>query len=61
MTPTTKDPTMWGYWLDADTWRELPKQPLRLAGLTQPPFQVTRPDGTVVDVVDRERDQQPAA
>lgn len=47
---------IWGYWLDhpGGTWVTLPKLPLQRAGFTQPPFQVTRPDGKVLDVVERE-------
>lgn len=46
--------TIWGYWLDhpGGTFITLPKLPLTRAGYTQPPFQVTRPDGKVLHVVE---------
>lgn len=48
--------TIWGYWLDREggTFIELPKLPLVRAGYTKPPFQVTRPDGKVLQVVELE-------
>ena len=48
--------TIWGYWLDHEggTFIELPKLPLTRAGFTNPPFQVTRPDGKVLQVVELE-------
>lgn len=51
--------TMWGYWLDHEggTWIELPKLPLERAGYKQPPFSVTRPDGKVLHVVERNKDK----
>jgi hypothetical protein len=47
--------TEWGYWLDqpCGTWIMLPKLPLIRAGYTNPPFSVTRPDGKVLNVVER--------
>jgi len=47
---------IWGYWLDREggTFIELPKLPLTRAGYTKPPFTVTRPDGKVLLVVERE-------
>ena len=42
----------WGYWLGAE-WVELPKLPLQRAGYEQPPFEVARPDGRVLSVVER--------
>ena len=46
----------WGYWLDqpGGTWIMLPKLPLIRAGYTNPPFTVTRPDGKVLHVVERQ-------
>jgi hypothetical protein len=52
----TNDPTVeWGYWLDKEggTFIVLPKLPMQRAGLTQPPFDVTRPDGKVLHVIER--------
>jgi hypothetical protein len=52
----TNDPTVeWGYWLDKEggVFITLPKLPLQRAGLTQPPFYVTRPDGKVLHVISR--------
>lgn len=48
--------TIWGYWLDHEggTFIELPKLPLIRAGYTKAPFTVTRPDGKVLRVVERE-------
>jgi hypothetical protein len=45
----------WGYWLDqpGGTWIMLPKLPLIRAGFNNPPFSVTRPDGKVLNVVER--------
>jgi hypothetical protein len=47
---------IWGYWLDqpGGTFIELPKLPLTRAGFLQPPFTVTRPDGKVLQVVERD-------
>ena len=42
----------WGYWL-GDVWISLPKESLTSAGYTDPPFEVTRPDGRVLQVVAR--------
>jgi hypothetical protein len=52
--------TIWGYWLDREggTFIELPKLPLVRAGYTKPPFQVTRPDGKVLQVVERQQKQE---
>lgn len=52
--------TIWGYWLDqpGGTFIPLPKLPLQRAGFTQPPFQVTRPDGKVLHVVERPAEQE---
>jgi hypothetical protein len=49
--------TEWGYWLDqpGGTWIMLPKLPLTRAGFTQPPFSVTRPDGKVLNVVEKDK------
>jgi len=52
----TNDPTVeWGYWLNGEdsTFITLPKLPLQRAGLTQPPFYVTRPDGRVLHIISR--------
>jgi len=51
---------IWGYWLDHEggTFIELPKLPLVRAGYTKPPFQVTRPDGKVLQVVERQQKQE---
>ena len=52
----TNDPTVeWGYWLDGEdsTFITLPKLPLQRAGLTQPPFNVVRPDGKLLHVIAR--------
>lgn len=49
--------TIWGYWLGEpgnSPFIPLPKLPLQRAGFTQAPFQVTRPDGKVLDVVELE-------
>jgi hypothetical protein len=45
----------WGYWLDqpGGTWIMLPKLPLTRAGFNNPPFTVTRPDGKVLNVVEK--------
>lgn len=51
--------TIWGYWLgepNKSPFIPLPKLPLQRAGFTQAPFQVTRPDGKVLDVVEIEKD-----
>ena len=52
--------TIWGYWLDREggTFIELPKLPLTRAGYTNPPFQVTRPDGKVLQVVELQQKQE---
>ena len=53
------DEKEWGYWLDqpGGTWITLPKLPLTRAGYTKPPpFTVTRPDGKVLHVVERDHD-----
>ncbi len=50
------DPTTeWGYWLDVEggTWIKLPKLPLIRGGYTQPPFEVRRPDGKLLHIVER--------
>lgn len=47
---------VWGYWLGDGTWITLPKLPLTRAGYTKPPFTVTRPDGKVLHVVERDHD-----
>ena len=51
--------TIWGYWLDqpGGTWVTLPRLPLTRAGYTKPPFTVTRPDGKVLNVVERDKDK----
>ena len=49
--------TIWGYWLgepNNSPFIPLPKLPLQRAGFTQAPFQVTRPDGKVLHVVELE-------
>jgi hypothetical protein len=52
--------TIWGYWLDREggTFIELPKLPLTRAGFTKPPFTVTRPDGKVLLVVERQPEKE---
>lgn len=41
-----------GYYLPDGTWIAIPRLPLERAGLV-PPCEVTKPDGTVVLVVER--------
>lgn len=36
----------WG-WMECGAWRKLPKQPMLLADLGPPPFDVTLPSGEV--------------
>ena len=52
----TNDPTVeWGYWLNGEggVFITLPKLPMQRAGLTQPPFNVVRPDGKLLHVIER--------
>ena len=47
----------WGRILPDGTFRELPWQPMMQAGLGPPPFDVTRPDGVVLRIVEKPEDQ----
>lgn len=53
------DGTDWGYWLhDSENgwvFIVLPKLPMQKAGLTEPPFHVTRPDGKLLYIVSRRK------
>ena len=49
----TNDPTVvWGFW-EGDAFVVLPKLPMQRAGLTKPPFNVVRPDGKLLHVIER--------
>lgn len=49
--------TQTGYYLEDGTWIAIPRLPIERAGL-KPPCEVTKPDGKVVRVVEREDDEQ---
>jgi hypothetical protein len=46
----------WGVILPDGTFRHIPEVPMRLAGLGPPPFDVTRPDGEVLHIVEEPTD-----
>lgn len=46
----------WGYML-GDTFIELPKRPMELAGLGPPPFAVQLPTGKVRHVIEKPEDK----
>ena len=49
----TNDPAVvWGFW-ERDAFVVLPKLPMQRAGLTKPPFNVVRPDGKLLHVIER--------
>lgn len=43
----------WGRVLPDGTFREMPWEPLVQGGYGPPPFDVTKPDGTVIQIIEK--------